>query len=201
MLHVSDRPSLRDGQQVPHRIERAGLQVGRGRGQRPLGSTLRVERQHGRALEECRRPLPRRHALAPCPRALQLRGDGLVRPGHGMGPMPGASIGVQLRIGDLSQSRMHLLPLLRERRPVDRRPHERMPKPHPRAELDQARLGRRRRRFGANPELRGNSPHQCLIADRLGRGDQQQAPGLDGENVEPPDGSSLRLPPDNRMAL
>ncbi len=103
-----------------------------------------------------------------------------------MGPMPGASIGVQLRIGDLSKSRMHLLPLLRQRRPVDRRPHERMPKTNPRAELDQARLGRRRRRFGANPELRGSSPHQCLIADRLGRGDQQQAPGLDGEIVEPP---------------
>ena len=100
--------------------------------------------------------------------------------------MPGASIGVQLRIGDLSQRCMHLLPLLRQGRPVDRRPHERMPKPYSRAELDQARLDRGRRRFGANPEVRGNSPHQCLIADRLGRRDQQQAPALDGENVEPP---------------
>src|SRR6185503_20569225 len=81
---------------------------------------------------------------------------------------------------------MHLLPLLRRGRSVDRRPHERMPKPYSRAELDQARISRRRRRLGANPELRGNSPHQCLIADRLGRGDQQQAPGLDWENVEPP---------------
>src|SRR4051794_16652682 len=60
-----------------------------------------------------------------------------------------------------------------------------MPKSNPRAELDKAGLGRRCRRFGANPELRGSSPHQCLIADRLGRGDQQQAPGLHGENVEP----------------
>jgi len=48
-----------------------------------------------------------------------------------------------------------------------------MPKPHSRAELDQACLGRRRGCFGANPELRGSSPNQPGIADRLGRGDQQ----------------------------
>ena len=60
-----------------------------------------------------------------------------------------------------------------------------MPKPHPRAELDQARLGRRRCRFGADPETRRGPPHQRGIADRLRRRDQQQAPGLVGENLDP----------------
>ena len=67
-----------------------------------------------------------------------------------------------------------------------------MPKPHPRAELDQARLDRGRRRFGADPQPRRGPPHQRRIADRLGRGDQQQAPGLVREDVAPAGGSSLR---------
>jgi hypothetical protein len=35
-------------------------------------------------------------------------------------------------------------------------------------------------------QTRRGPPHQRGIADRLGRGDQQQAPGLVGENVDPP---------------
>ena len=61
-----------------------------------------------------------------------------------------------------------------------------MAKPHPRAELDQARLGRRRRRFGADPQPRRGHPHQRGIAERLGRRDKQQAPGLVGENFDSP---------------
>src|SRR6185312_4456760 len=40
LLHVSARPSLRDGQQVPHRVQGAGLQVGRRGGQRTLSTFL-----------------------------------------------------------------------------------------------------------------------------------------------------------------
>ncbi|MGC1805123.1 MAG: hypothetical protein WA752_14120, partial [Mycobacterium sp.] len=61
-----------------------------------------------------------------------------------------------------------------------------MAKPHPRAELDQARLGRRRRRFGADTQLRRGHAHQRGIAERLGRRDKQQAPGLVGENFDSP---------------
>ena len=163
--------------------------------QRPLGATRGVQRQHRGALEECRRRSHAATRLRPVRAALQLRGHILVGPSRGMGPMPGASIGIQLRIGDLSQSPMHLLPLLRQRRPVDHRAHEGMPKPHPSAELGQARLDRGRRRFGADPEPRGGSPHQYRIADRLGRRDQQQPPGLFREDVAPAGGSSRRYRP------
>jgi hypothetical protein len=53
-----------------------------------------------------------------------------------------------------------------------------MLKPHPSAELDQARLDRRRRRFGADSQTRRSPPHHRGIADRLGRCDQQQPAGL-----------------------
>ena len=61
-----------------------------------------------------------------------------------------------------------------------------MPKPHTHAELDQARLDRGRRRFGADPQPRGGPPHHRGIADRLGRGDQQQPPGLVRKSLHPP---------------
>ena len=61
-----------------------------------------------------------------------------------------------------------------------------MTKPHPHAELDQARLGRRRGRFGADSQPRRGPPDQRRIADRVGRCDQQQTPGLVGENIDPP---------------
>ena len=61
-----------------------------------------------------------------------------------------------------------------------------MTKPHPHAELDQARRGRRRSRFGADPQPRSGHPHQRGIAERLGSRNEQQEPGLVGENVDSP---------------
>ena len=136
LLKVAQRPSLSDREQVPRRVERAGLDFGRRCCQRPLGAAGGVERQHRGALEECRRRSNTAARLRPVRRALQLRGDVLIRPSCGLCPMPGVSIGVLVCIGDSSQRSVHFLSFLRGRRPVDRRAHEGMPKPHSRAELD-----------------------------------------------------------------
>ena len=61
-----------------------------------------------------------------------------------------------------------------------------MTKPHPGVELDQIRLDRGRRCFGANSKPYGSSPHQCRITDRLGRGDQQQTAGPVRKSLHPP---------------
>ena len=98
--------------------------------------------------------------------------------------MPRSSIGVFLRIGDVRQGAVHPLSLPRQRRPIDDRAHERMAKSHPSAELDEARLGRRGRRFDADARPCGRSPHQRRIADRVGRRDKQKAPSLFREHVD-----------------
>ena len=103
-----------------------------------------------------------------------------------MGPVPGAAVGIKGRIGGLGQGAMHLLALLQRRRPVGRRPHQRMPKTHPGADLQQAGLGRRRRRLGPDPEPPGRAPYQHRIPDRLRRRDQQQRTRLLREGLEPP---------------
>ena len=89
-----------------------------------------------------------------------------------MGPVPGAAVGIKGRIGGLGQGAMHLLALLQRRRPVGRRPHQRMPKTHPGADLQQAGLGRRRRRLSTEAQSLGRSPYQHRVANRLGRRDQ-----------------------------
>ena len=60
-----------------------------------------------------------------------------------------------------------------------------MPEAHPRSELEQPVGDRGVRRVGADPEERGRAPHQDGLAQRLGGGEQQQAPGVVREAVEP----------------
>ena len=72
------------------------------------------------------------------------------------------------------------------RRPVGRRAHQRMPEPHPGAELDQARLHRRRRRLDRDAQPPGRPPHQRPVTGRIGRRQLQQPPGLVGQGVQLP---------------
>ena len=63
---------------------------------------------------------------------------------------------------------MHVLAFLWRRSPVGRRPHQRVPEPHPGADLQQTGLGRRGRGLGADAEPLGRPPHQHRIPDRVG---------------------------------
>ena len=161
--------------------------LGLRRGQRALRAARGLGRQLGRRARERRRPPPGPRAPAPGrPSARARAATSSSRLGRRVRAVPGAAIGIDLRIGRLRQRPVRAPALLRGCRPVDRRAHERMTKPHPRAELEQTRLGRRRRRLGADPEPLGRAPQQHRLADRLGRRDQQQPLRLRRERLEPP---------------
>ena len=70
------------------------------------------------------------------------------------------------------------------RRPVDRRTHQRMPEPHPPAELDQPRLHRRARRLDRDAQPPGRPPHQRPVTGRIGRRQLQQQPRLGRQSLQ-----------------
>jgi hypothetical protein len=61
-----------------------------------------------------------------------------------------------------------------------------MTKPHAGAELEQARLGGRRRSLSLDSEPLGGPPYEQRFADGIGRRKLQQAPGLGWKGVQPP---------------
>ena len=112
-------------------------------------------------------------------RPLQLRGHLLVRPGRGLSPVPGPAV----RIGDRDRSPrpapVHCQPVGQRRRPVGRRPQQRMPEPHPGAELRPARPAPPapppRPGWPSSPAARHTSDR---VPGRIGRRQLQQPPGL-----------------------
>jgi hypothetical protein len=155
-------------------------------GQRPLCAARRVERQPGGPLQE--RGRRRETTAAPCPACglLKFGSNFLIWARRGLGPVPGPPVRVGSRVGGLGQRAVQLLPGLDRCRPVGRRAHQRMPEPHPGAELRQPRLRRRLRRPGANREPPGRPPHQHRIAGRIGRRQLHQPPGLRGQRLQLP---------------
>ena len=67
-------------------------------------------------------------------------------------------------------------PVVRRRRPVDRRPHQRMAEPHLCADLEQPGRLRRRGRVAPIPSRAAARQTSVGVADRLGRRQQHQAP-------------------------
>jgi hypothetical protein len=189
-----ERGGLRRGQQPQHRVERPGLEADFGRGQRPLPTPRRVHGQRHRPLQERGRRGQPAARLGPAGRALELGGDLLVGPEGGLSPVPGPAVGIRFLVGGLGQGPMHRLALLRRRRPVGRRPHQRMPKQHPGADLQQGGLGRRARGLSRDPQSPGGTPQQHRVADRIGRRQLQQPPGVGWQDLEPPPEAGLDPP-------
>ena len=154
----------------------------------------RFGRQHRRALEERGSGGQAPARLGSAGRALELLRDILVGSRRSLGPVPGAAVGIDLRIGDLRQRPMDVLSLLKRRRPVGRRAHQRMTKPHARAELDQSGVDRGGRRVRPDREPLRCSPHQHRVAGRIGRRKPEQAPRLGRKRVEPPPEALLDPP-------
>ena len=108
MLHLGglqrvERPGLDRDQQPQRRVERAGVALGLGRREQALRPAGGVGGQRRRALQERGRRGQAAARLRAAGRALELRGDVLVGPGRGLRPVPGAAVGIELRIGDLGQ--------------------------------------------------------------------------------------------------
>jgi len=100
--------------------------------------------------------------------------------------VPGAAIRVDGWIGRFGDRAVGLAPRIGPGCPVDRRADQRMPEHHSGTERDQAiRFDGLRGRLGDAEPLRG-PPHQRQVADRVGRGHEQQAPRTTGEPGQPP---------------
>ena len=135
-LEIIDTASLRGGEQRESVVERPGLVLRLCRRQRPLRTPARVRRQCRGALEEGGGGGQATARLGADGGSLQLAGDGLVGGGRRLGQVPGAPVRIELRVGRIRQRPVHLSPLIRRRRPVDRRAHERMAKPDSAVDFD-----------------------------------------------------------------
>ena len=185
-LELVQRARLRDRQQLLRGLRRPRLELGLRGGQRPPAATGRDRGQLCRSLEEGGRRGDAAAVARAAGRALQLVGHGLVETRRGVRAMPCAPIGIELRVGRLGQRAMDVAAVRHARRPVRRRAHQRMPEPHPRADVDQARGLGRRGLVGLEPEQLGRAPQQRHVADGLGRREQQQLPGLARQRLQLP---------------
>ena len=100
-------------------------------------------------------------------------------------------VGIALRVGGGGQRCVNLALLLRRRRPVDRRAHQRIAKPHAGADLQQPGRLRRLEHGAGDPQLLGGTPHERRVAGRLGRRHQHEASRALGQGVEPLNGALL----------
>ena len=177
-LDAVQRSRLRVRSQRECLVERARLVFRLGRGEGARGATSRVERQHGRALQEGGGRGEPAARLRSGRRMLELRGDVLVGHGRRLRPVPGASIRVDVRIGRFREGAMGLAALVGGGCPVHGRARQRMTEHDTGAQVEQAvRSERLRRRLG-DPEPLRRAPDEREIAGRIGRGDEQQAPTL-----------------------
>ena len=140
MLELIERLGLRRREQFQGLAERTGLHAGHRRSEDAFGMPRRIGGQQHRPVQERRGRGQAAPGLRPARRLLKLDGDLLVRPGRGLGPVPGPAIRIDLRIGHLRQRSMDLLAVRERRRPVCRRAQQRMPEPDPAGELGQACL-------------------------------------------------------------
>jgi hypothetical protein len=113
LLERVERPSLGDRQQLQSRVRRAGLMLRHRRFQRATSATLRVRRQLGGFVEEGRGSgeAPTRTGTIGGP--LKLPSDLLVERRRRMRAMPGASVGIDLRISEFDKRAVRQPPCLR----------------------------------------------------------------------------------------
>ena len=99
------RPGLRRGQQLQRGFERAGVAL-RPRGGKQAAHALGGAGRERRRVSEAGRRRDASARVRARGRALQLRGDRLVRPGSGLGAMPRAPVGIGRGVGRLGERRV-----------------------------------------------------------------------------------------------
>ncbi len=103
LSQLVERPGPGHRQQLQGRVVGAGLVLALRRCQRALGAPCRVGRQLGRALTERGGRRQAATRLRPARRSLELRGDVLVEARRRVRAMPGAAVGIQLRVRGVGQ--------------------------------------------------------------------------------------------------
>ena len=99
--------------------------------------------------------------------------------------MPGATVGIEKRVGRVGERPVHVTAVPRVRRAVDGRAHERMREPNAQAELDQSGGLGRPAGLAADPETLGGAPQQAQIAQRLGCRRQEEKPRVGRKHLDP----------------
>ena len=193
-LQIIEGAGLGRADHRQRRVLRARQVLGLRRGQGAQGPGVRVGGQQGRAFQERRGRGDPAPGLGPAGRPLQLGCDLLVGPGRGLGQVPGAPVRIDRGVGGLGQHGVRLPPDLQRGRPVGRGAHQRMPEPHPAAELRQLRRRGRAGRGGSDAQPSGGPPHQRRVAGRVGRGQLQQAPRRLGQRLDLPPEAVLDPP-------
>ena len=151
-LELIQRPGLRRGHERERRLERAGLEARLRRGQRALGSSRRVDRELGGALQERGRRGDAAAGLRTAGRAFELGGDLLVGPRGGAGAVPGPPVRVGLGDGGIGQGTMHAVPVVRGCRAIGGGPDQRVRELDAPAQLEQPAVLRRARGRDVDPE-------------------------------------------------
>jgi hypothetical protein len=194
-LELVEFPHLGRRQQPACDVEHAGLQARLGGRQGSIGTPRGVLGQGHGPLQERgtgREAAPR---LRPIRGVLQLHGNLFIRSGGSRSQMPRATVGIDVRIGDVRQGEMDRPPFLRLSRSVHRRPHERMAKCDALADCEQL-FGRRIHRRSRDPESFGCAKHEDRIADRFRGANQQQTAGVLRQFLQLPDEALLDPPRD-----
>jgi len=176
-LDAGQRRGLRGGQQTECFVRVAGELVGLGRGERAARPDRRVGREHGGAVEECRRGRVSAPGLGVGGRAFQLARDLLVGAGRRLCPVPRPAVAVDRRVRDRGERAVRLAALRHRRRPVDGRADEGMAERHPGGRPPEQVLQRRGVRVvGGDVEQVRRAPQQGSVAERLcGRHQRQTA--------------------------
>ena len=194
------RACLDRDQQSQRIVERAGVALRPGRREQAPRTVGGFGRQRRRALEERgRRGHPPRAWARPADRS-SSQATSSSGPRRRVRAVPGAAVGIRFRIGDLCERAVHVLSFLERRRPVGRRAHQRMTEPHAGTELDQASLDRGRCSLSPDSQALGGAPYERGVADRIRRGEPQEAPRLAGQGVEPSPEALLDSPRERHRA-
>ena len=181
-----ERAGLDRDQQAECRVERAGVAL------RLAAASSRCARRPGSGVSIAARSRNAAAAANPpraCARPAERSSSSATSssgPGVACARCHARRSGSTSCIGDVGKGAVHVLPLLKRRRLVGRRAHQRMTEPHARVELDQPGLDCGCRSVSPDREPLGRSPNQRGVADRVRGRDLQQAPCLGRKPVEPP---------------
>ena len=186
-LELIQRPGLRRGHEPERRLERAGLETRLRRGQRALGSSRRVDRELGGALQERGRRGDAAAGLRTAGRAFELGGDLLVGPRGGAGAVPGPPVRVGLGDGGIGQGTMHAVPVVRGCRAIGGGPDERVRELDAPAQLEQPAVLCRARRRDVDPERPRGTVEQDRVAEGLCGSREDEQLGVGREQLEAPD--------------
>jgi hypothetical protein len=118
-------------------------------------------------------------------RMLELGGDSLIGTGHGVGAVPGASVGISLGVRCLCEGAVHTLSPFGSGRVVGGGAHKRMRERDAAGNLEQPGVHRRSGCRHVEPERLGGTVQQHGVAQRLGRCPEDEELRLGREQLEP----------------